>query len=316
MIKKILALVHGKDLDGIASAAIICRYAKKHGIPCKVYFTEPLNLHRDLEKLAFLKNNFTVLIIADLGLNKHIRDHVLKSLLTIKSRGISIFWFDHHVWNNNDILKVNAIIDKFINNTKLCAAEITYQNLLPNDEIAKKLALLARDIDFWIRREYLSQKLAKIINSNKIALGRIVDELSNGRLWNKEFEEIYNKVLIEEHKQIENALKSLETHKVGNLKIAIVKGNISAGLITDRLISQHYDIIVVISSNGKISLRRGNPKINLIPIAEKLHGGGHPFAAGGILKYSLIDKLLAKFLGIYRKQDEIIKAIKESVEMT
>lgn len=167
-------------------------------------------------------------------------------------------------------------------------------------------------MDFWIKKRELSVKLSRILS-----LGfnryKIISMLAQGEFWNTELEKVYLKAVEREKKLLKKALTKMYKIKVDNLKIAIVKSNIPAGIIADILAKEGYDVIAVVSRKGTVSLRRGNSRINLIPIAKRLHGGGHPYAAGGNLKYNILDRILAR-LGLYRKLDLIVKAVKESLD--
>ncbi|OYT52207.1 MAG: hypothetical protein B6U76_10115 [Desulfurococcales archaeon ex4484_217_2] len=259
---KIISLTHGKDLDGIASAAIVLRYASKIGKDFEVFFSEPQTLHDALTKLVHVLNkDVSEIVISDLGLNRR--------------------------------------------------AELVQRSLLPDDAVAAKLALLARDADFWIFSNEISKKLSKIISYREVPLKNLVETLSKGTFWNNDLERKFKEVISKEKEVIDKCLETLETHIIKGFKVALVKGKIPAGEIAELLAKKGYDVIVVISPEGKVSLRRGNSRINLVPIAEKLNGGGHPFAAGGTLNYGWFDKFLAKNFGIYRKKEIVLKAISE-----
>jgi len=308
---KVISLTHGKDLDGIASAAIVLRYANKIGCDFKVFFSEPQLLHVTLENLP-IETNVSEIIVSDLGLNKNLLDKINRILKDIKGNyQVKIRWFDHHLWNHEVKVKIEKLIDELIVNERFCSAELVQRILLPDDAIAAKVALLARDADFSIFSNEISKKLSKIISYRGMPLEALVEMLSKGTFWNSELEKKFREIISEEKKMLRKCLRTLESYNIKEFKVALVKGSISAGEIADILAEKGYDIIVIISPEGKVSLRRGNESINLVPIAEKLNGGGHPFAAGGSLNYGWFDKFLAKNFGIYRKKEIILKAIDE-----
>jgi len=310
---KIISLTHGKDLDGIASAAIVLRYASKIGKDFEVLFSEPQTLHDALTKLVHVLNkDVSEIVISDLGLNRRIVDLVAEILKNIKDNyNVKIRWFDHHLWSDEAKNKIGKIIDELVVNERFCGAELVQRSLLPDDAVAAKLALLARDADFWIFSNEISKKLSKIISYREVPLKNLVETLSKGTFWNKDLERKFKEVLSKEKEVVDKCLETLETHIIKGFKVALVKGKIPAGEIAELLAKKGYDVIVVISPEGKVSLRRGNSRINLVPIAEKLNGGGHPFAAGGTLNYGWFDKFLAKNFGIYRKKEIVLKAISE-----
>jgi len=311
--KTIVALTHGRDLDGIASAAIIYRFSKIRNYKCKLYFSEPYNLSENLEKILLYEKVFDELVIADIGLNREISSVIISLLRRVKERNVLIKWFDHHIWDDDLVESIRKIVDLLKVDSRFCAAELVQINLLPRDSIARRIALLARDMDFWLKKDELSVKISKIIRSGNVSKNEIIEKLSEGIFWDKGFQEIYDKLSVFEKEIIEKALKNTETYYIKKLKVAFVKGKAPAGLIADTLAEKNYDIIVVISPTGKISLRRGKESINLVPIAKKLGGGGHPYAAGAMLNYNAIDRFLAKFFGIFRKKDKILKVIEETI---
>jgi len=303
---------HWKDLDGIASAAIIHRYCLLNNIPVQHMLASPHNVHEKLRNLnKKCKGRNAYLYITDIGLDEDIASDVVGYLKELKSRSWRIYWFDHHVWDYDVEAKVSSIVDRLVIDRSKCAAEICYEQVLPEDEIAKRLAELARDMDFWIKREELSVKLSKVLSTGYDRY-KLISILARGIFWNNELEKTYRKAVEREEKLLKKALSKVQIVKVDNLKVAIVKSNIPAGLIADILAKEGVDIIAVVSCRGTVSLRRGNKSINLLPIAKKLHGGGHPYAAGGNLGYNIFDKFLAR-LGFYRKLNLIVNAVKASL---
>jgi len=312
LVEKIVSLTHGKDLDGIASAAIVLRYARKKSLPYEVYFSEPSLLIETFQKITAFESEIAELIISDIGLNKGLLTKVINVLNTVKGKySVKIRWFDHHLWDSRIKEKISEIVDELVVNERFCAAELIQRHILPEDAIAAKLAFLARDADFWIFSNEISKKLSKIISYREVALKDLIVILSKGEYWNEVLEKAYSRALEREKELLDKGLKSLETYKVKKFNVALVKGKIPAGEIAEILAKKGYDIIVVVSPEGKVSLRRGSKKVNLVPIAEKLNGGGHPFAAGGSLNYHRLDKLLAKYFGIFRKKEIILKVIEE-----
>ena len=178
--KTIVALTHGRDLDGIASAAIIYRFSKIRNYKCKLYFSEPYNLSENLEKILLYEKVFDELVIADIGLNREISSVIINLLRRVKERNVLIKWFDHHIWDDDLVESIRKIVDLLKVDSRFCAAELVQINLLPRDSIARRIALLARDMDFWLKKDELSVKISKIIRSGNVSKNEIIEKLSEG----------------------------------------------------------------------------------------------------------------------------------------
>lgn len=308
----VLSISHWKDLDGIASAAIIGRYADRTRRGFKVYLTEPYLFHSVLIRILKSGVSGSEIIISDIGPNNRIFGKAISLLAAIKERGNTIIWIDHHLWSEDQISSARNVVNELIIDTSKCAAMLVYERFGEGDEFSKRLAELATDADFWIRKIDLSIKLCKVLASG-YNRERLISKFREGILWDSELESVYSRRVEREKVLLEKAIKKLREYKVDNLRIAVILAEISAGEITEILAERGYDIIAVVSKKGHVSLRRGNNKIDLVPIALRLGGGGHPFAAGGSLEYNFFDKMLAR-LGYYRKISRLLKAVKEGLE--
>lgn len=304
--ERVVSVSHWKDLDGVASASIVYR---RYG-ECLLYWSEPQNLNLTLKKLLSL-DKISKIIISDLGLNATIIDEVVEVLDKLRERS-EIYWYDHHYWREEFYKRVSEIITRLVVDRSKCSASIVWAELNPKDEVSRKLAYLACDSDFWIREDPLTVKLEKVVASN-MDRSVIVKKLASGNFWDSEFERVYLKRVKLEKRLISKALSRVKEYTgPTGLRIAVVTGDYPSSLIGSELAKRGYDIIAIVSPRGGVSLRRGNPKVNLLLIAEKLGGGGHPFAAGGTLRYNFIDKLLAR-IGYYRKIDLLLNSIFEGL---
>ena len=307
MKENVVVISHWKDLDGIASAAIVYR---KHG-RCRMYWCEPQNLNVQLKRSLSLGRGLSV-VIADLGPNLKTIGEVVELLREHKRAGNRIYWYDHHVWREEIQREVEGIVDRLIVDRGKCAAMIVYENENPDDEVSRKLAELACDSDFWIKSIELTVKLDKVVASG-LDRNYIVKVLASGRFWNERFERAYRERVEREREMIEEALSKVRGLTLrGGVRVAVVTGNYPSSLLGEELARRGYHVIAVVSPRGGVSLRRGSDRINLLPIAERLGGGGHPFAAGGSLDYGLLDRLLAR-LGYYRKLKSLYRAIEEGL---
>ncbi len=89
-------------------------------------------------------------------------------------------------------------------------------------------------------------------------------------------------------------MDSLVIQNIHKCKVAIVESPqvLSKGIIAERIFELHKDadLAILYAPDGKLSIRRkpaSDIKCDLI--AQRLNGGGHSYAAGGIIK-PLIDE--------------------------
>jgi oligoribonuclease NrnB/cAMP/cGMP phosphodiesterase (DHH superfamily) len=298
---------HKRDLDGICSAAILKRYAKMHGIKHTIELIDyhPLGkLLRKFKKIGKLKGWFV--IIADFCLN----ESVAKSSVSILSKsGCKIFWYDHHRWNKNVKNMVKKIVEKLVINRKLCAAEIV-QKFYMNDEVSKRLAEMARDQDFYIRKNRVACKLSDLITYYDFLeegkLLALIQKFSEGIFWEKSLEKEwkkYKKIKEVKLKELSKTtiLRNLHRYKIG---FAFVENFLSGSDACQYLLKKFgVDLAFAIFKNGKVSIRRMNKRIKCNEIGKLLGGGGHEFAAGASInrlknkrEYKNVVKKIVKLL--------------------
>jgi oligoribonuclease NrnB/cAMP/cGMP phosphodiesterase (DHH superfamily) len=293
----IVHLTH-TDLDAVCSDAV---HRRKYTSIFTV-FSPVRDYVSYLKMLAKYKpRRVMTLSLSDLGGASEIVD----AIRTLADNGWKIEWRDHHIWSEGLFDEVKRTVDYIRVDGRYCACEITFQDLLPNDEIARTIAAIGRDRDFWINKDPRSEILSTVINTNNWKT-KVSQKLSSGIVIDDEITEEYKLAL----KNKNEALKrSLESSRLFD-GVAVAK---STGFSSDSAsaLRNKYKtkIEIIINNNGVFSIRSVEPVSN--KIAENFDGGGHPNAAGGTLHFNFADRITFKLL-TYR-QRKVKKLIKTAL---
>jgi len=118
----------------------------------------------------------------------------------------------------------------------------------------------------------------------------IIKKASKGIFWDEELQEEYEKQYLPiKECAILSAMKSLSIHNIQGLIVAITKAPriLSKSLLADKIFQDRTNVTLAVlyAEDGKISIRRrSGTNIRCDLIAYKLGGGGHSYAAAGIIK--------------------------------
>ena len=190
-----------EQLDGLASASIIFRLARLRSTNCKIGgFINYNTINEDFNELLKLKGD--LIFILDISPEQII--NLGEKLLQISKSNKIVYWNSHHKFNS----KTREIIKKYTNEVdfsggllnynmekeKICSAELTCKRFIPNDFIAKQLAYIAHDIEFWVKKDERSTKLTDLINSG-FDKKELVEIISRGVFWSSRFDIIRNAYL-------------------------------------------------------------------------------------------------------------------------
>lgn len=283
-----------QQLDGLAAAAILFRAARLRGHDVRLgglltfenseeQFGAMGSLTGDLIFIVdFLPDN-----IPALG----------KKLDAITVRNRIAYWNSHHPHDAQtaEILKRHAhTIDLAgplhyapVPKEKLCAAELAQQRFLPNDNVAKELARLAHDIEFWERTDKGSMQLSDLIASG-FEPKELIDALSKGVFWSDRFEQVRKEYLLKKEHALKDILAHLAVKNIAGFGFGFT---LAPSLLQTADAGQHIldshagvDVSAVLYRNGRISFRRRDAcQLNLAEIAKLFGGGGHTYAAGARL---------------------------------
>ncbi|MDP8023656.1 MAG: DHH family phosphoesterase [Nitrososphaeria archaeon] len=278
-------IVH-TDLDGVCSGAIAKR---AFGNDIKIKFAGPRTLYDTLKRIG----SCSLLGIVDVALNHSDYEKVVKEILRLKASGCELIWVDHHEWAEED-KKISQHV-RLILEKSPSAASILYRTFAKDDEIAKKIAEIADDGDS--NRNELELTLAYKIGtrSNRERL-ELINMFSRGAFYNEKIEE-YKKRVEEENKLIEELAESANVfNSATGLKVAVIdlRGKKLIGsLLAKKLQQKGVDVVFIIYSDSS-GVLYGDGKVNLLEIAKKYNGGGHPSACGVNFKLGFFDKLLTR----------------------
>jgi len=121
-------------------------------------------------------------------------------------------------------------------------------------------------------------------------LQSIIKKASKGIFWDEELQQEYQeKYLPLKESAMSSAMKSLSIHHIQGLVVAITEAPriLSKGLLADKIFQERPNVILVVlyAQDGKVSIRRGaGTDIRCDLIACRLNGGGHSYAAAGVIK--------------------------------
>jgi len=291
------AVVHltHTDLDAVCSDAL---HRRKYGNVFTIF--SPVRYYacylNTLAKIA--PRRAITLSLSDLGGTSGIADEIM----TLVDHGWTIEWRDHHVWDKELFDEVEHMINYLRVDERYCACEIVFQDLLPKDEIARTIALIGRDRDFWINEDPRSEILSTVIDTNNWKT-IISDKLSKGIAIDNEVTKEYELAVKRKNEALNRSLKSSKLFD----GVVVARGRGFSSDLASALRNKYSTKIeVIINDNGAFSIRSVEPVSN--KIAASFGGGGHPTAAGGTLHFNFIDKLVFKLLPFrQQKAQNLIK---------
>jgi len=287
-------ITHTADLDGMAAAAIA---VEGEGEDVHVFLAdygeEYVNaVERDVEPGVG-----DIVIVADIGCDKKNISKWASIVSGWKSKGARVLWLDHHAWDDDCVRAVGDAVDLLTHDTEgRCAAEVVLEHLgRAGDPVASRLAELAHDSDFNLRKEPLADMLSRLIAYYNYLGGRgddlklrLINSLSLGILWSVEMDiqaMEYGKILRQDYDRL---LRS-RVREVNGYRVVVGLRGAYGGTEASNILYQnfHYDIAMIISNEGWLSVRSERNDLNTKVIGEAFGGGGHLLhAAGGSIRDS------------------------------
>ena len=279
----IVHLTH-TDLDAVCCDAL---FKRKYGNVFTIFssvqdYSSYLELLAQVEKTANL-----TLCLSDLGG----RTSALEVVARLKNKGWRIEWRDHHVWDERFFEDIKNVVDYLRVDRELCACEIVCTDLLDGDLIAKEIAAIGRDRDFWINNDPRSEVLSTAISDDE-SREEIALKLSRGAFADAEIEAMYTLQIGRKSEAISKAIQ--KSVLLGSTAVTTSSGYTSdvAARLRDRY---HSTTEIILRENGVFSIRTVAPVSN--QIAMLFNGGGHPHAAGGNLSFTRRDQIGFRLFG-------------------
>ncbi|MFP3263892.1 MAG: arcadin 1 [Nitrososphaeria archaeon] len=287
-----IIVTHTKDLDGIASAAIFLRENPGAQVILADYDHEYVEA---AERDARPAPGETV-VIADIGCNRKDISKWASLVSGWKSRGARVLWLDHHAWDEECVRAVVDVVDLLTHDTEgKCAAEVVLEHVgRAGDPVESRLAELAHDSDFNLRREPLATMLSKLISYYHYVGGqrgdqlklRLIDALSRGVLWTVEMDvqvKEYDGILKHDYERLlRSRVREVNGYRVVVGLRGAYSGTDAANIVQEKI---GGDIVIMVSGRGHLSIRSEREDVNTKVIGEAFGGGGHlRHAAGGSIE--------------------------------
>jgi len=293
----VVAIITHTDMDGAGAAGL---YIYLSGIQnYKLFFTEPYLLNKTLARV--LNANYERLVLLDIGINPSVYSEVVDYISQLRKRGVSIAWFDHHIWSEEWLRELRDLGVDIFNDKSTCATGVVAKYVEPRrnpvdsvfvSELVK--GVCAGDLwrfDHWMGGYYL--RLVRRIDSNTWRRN-VVKTIAEGRLWSSEFDEKILTHVESELKVLSRGLSTLDKYANG-LKIVVAENNeeVENSFIAAFLIGRYNaDIAVLASIDGRLSFR--SRSVNVREIAVRMGGGGHVYASGAKIEVPLMVRLLGR----------------------
>jgi oligoribonuclease NrnB/cAMP/cGMP phosphodiesterase (DHH superfamily) len=300
---RILCITHEQDVDGLFCGAIL-----KNAFPDTLVFLTNYgheNIKRIADVIRFNVNRSSksgTIVISDLALNNNNLEDV-KSIEEAanqsKRKGWNLVWLDHHCWQGEIRRRVQSFATLILSEgqEQNCASELVVKNFdLKKRTACERMAKFAHVFDFRLPEINTLPPLPEIITFYRSLPDRygklqlIIKKASKGIFWDEELQEEYEKQYLPlKECAILSAMKSLSIHNIQGLIVAITKAPriLSKSLLADKIFQDRTNVTLVVlyAEDGKISIRRrSGTDIRCDLIAYKLGGGGHSYAAAGIIK--------------------------------
>jgi oligoribonuclease NrnB/cAMP/cGMP phosphodiesterase (DHH superfamily) len=224
-----------------------------------------------------------VLSISDLGYNRDCEGIAKKA----RSNGWKVQWRDHHRWREDEIKKIEQVVDLLHIDTSVCGCGIVARDLAPDNPVAIEVARVVCDYDLWKNTDPRSAVLGQVLQRKKnrehvrdcLVAGTFSDELID-----REYAEIKAEMDTMMQRSLNHATFTGEKYRIAFAPLYGYPSE-TAHFIRSK---KKTDIEVIISKDGKFSLRSVPPISHLI--AREFGGGGHPNAAGGSFNFTVIER--------------------------
>lgn len=284
---EIIHLTHN-DLDA-AGADAIHRRVYGHDEVFTI-FSPVGRFVKNLNTLANIPGRGNIISISDLGYQKGVDEAARRA----KKAGWQIIWRDHHRWKQNEIDEIRKYTGELTIDTSTCGCGLVARAIAADDPVSVEIAKVVCDYDLWNHTDPRSAVLGQIGSINK-NLRPLRDRLEAGIFSDDWIRTTYDAIETERNLAVAKSIRKTKVRE-GRFRIAFAPlhnyPSETAAAIRD---SYNTDIEVIISDNGRFSLRSVPPVSHLI--AAEFGGGGHPNASGGTFPFTFRDKISFSLLG-------------------
>jgi hypothetical protein len=167
------------------------------------------------------------------------------------------------------------------------------ERLLPENDLASRLASMAHTMDFFTKDQYLTPltELIKYYQTFPDFYHRMTDlarKSAKGILWDIEMHDDYGRYAKLRDEAKLSVLSAMQVKDVLGIKVAYVPTSpyLQSSLFSEEVFAvTGADLAMFYSSKGKVSIRRSNEKVSCRAVAAGLpEGGGHDYAAGATFR--------------------------------
>jgi uncharacterized protein len=299
--RRILSITHEQDVDGLFCGAIL-----KNAFPDTLVFLtnygyENMGRAADIIKFNVGRSSISgTIVFSDLTVNTDVDvEPIEKSAIQLKSHGWTLVWLDHHSWHEEVKRRVESFATLILSEDKeqKCSSELIVENFgLKKRTACERMAKFAHIMDFRLPQVHTLPPLSEIITFYRSLpdsyrkLQMIVEKASRGIFWDEDLQQEYeNRYIPLKEAAMTSAMKSLSIHEINGLLVAITESPriLPKSLLSERIFEEKPNVIIaaLYSPDGRISIRRkAYTDIKCDKIAQRLNGGGHSYAAAGIIK--------------------------------
>jgi oligoribonuclease NrnB/cAMP/cGMP phosphodiesterase (DHH superfamily) len=299
--RRILSITHEQDVDGLFCGAIL-----KNAFPDTLVFLTNYGYENMKRTADIIKSNVNsssksgTIVVSDLALNNDLDiKPIEEAAIQAKSNGWNLVWLDHHSWREEIRIRVESFLTLILSadQEQKCASDLVVEYFaLKKRTACKRMANFAHIVDFRLPEIRTLPPLPEIITYYRSLpdhykkLQLIIKKASKGVFWDEELQQEYEeKYLPFKESALSSAINSLSIHDINGLIVAITESPriLSKSLVSERIFQEisNVKLVVLYSPDGKISIRRkAGTEIKCDRIAYKLNGGGHSYAAAGVIK--------------------------------
>ncbi len=272
------------DLDGVVSYVIL---RKRFGEGLLIFST-PRKIHQVINSLSHARGR--ELYVTDIGINESNKEEIERGLNKMVSKGWKVTWIDHHKWPEIRVPGANFIIKPAPS-----AAQLVF-DAFDGDDILPKLVELANDADTATYSMEESRILATVCRGTRW-LKKVAKNLLEGKIVTPEIEERAKELMERDEKKIEEALSRVKFFKTSSgREFAVIDFRPRGGpgsQASKKLVERRpVDFVLVLYNCVRFSLYRGVGDQDLSLACRKFNGGGHPYACGGRINLSWLERLL------------------------
>ncbi len=326
---RILSITHEQDVDGLFCGAILKNAFPDTFIFLANYGSENIKRIADVVKLNVSRSSKSgTIVISDLALNNNnLQDIKLIEEAANQSKryGWNLVWLDHHSWQEEIRRRVQSFAMLILSEDQeqKCASELVVENFdLKKRTACERMAKFAHIVDFRLPEISTLPPLPEIITFYRSLSDRyrklqlIIKKASKGIFWDEELQQEYEeKYLPLKESTISSAMKSLLIHHIQGLVVAITESPriLSKSLLAERIFQERPNVILVAlyAQDGRVSIRRrAGTEIRCDLIAHRLNGGGHSYAAAGVIR-SNGESATTTILTATRVAQELQNALKD-----